>query len=568
MSAFDYDLKITGGMIHDGLGSPGREGDLGVKDGRIAALGKAPGRAEKTVDARGMVVAPGFIDTHTHYDAQVLWDRMLSISPWHGVTTVVMGNCGFGVAPTRPKHRDLIMRTLQTVEGMSLDALQAGLGQDWPFETFPQYLAAIEARGMAINIGMLIGHTPVRLYVMGGEAAEREASAAELETMRRIVSDGLEAGALGFATSKSENHVCHDGRPIPSRFASEAEVDVLTSTLKDARRGVIQVTAGNHFFVDEFAAIARKTGRTVTWTSLLAKFRIAGIEPASALVACEALCDEGVMVIPQVTPRPFMIEFSFMAPSLALASLEAFRPAMALDREDRKRLLGDAKFRETFRQAAGATTRAITLRWDRSFVARCEHDPALEERTLGDIAAERGTNPIDLALDLAIASDLEARFRMPLLNDDEEQVGPFLDSPNTVLGLSDAGAHANVLCDACQPTYLLGRWVREKGAIPMERAIWMLSGRPAEVFGITDRGRLQPGYAADVVVLDPGKVGAGQLRRVSDFPAGQERLVSDASGIHFVIVNGVPIRRDNRDLLSANGALPGRMLRNGASRLA
>ena len=230
------------------------------------------------------------------------------------------------------------------------------------------------------------------------------------------------------------------------------------------------------------------------------------------------------------------------------------------------RLLADPAYRETFRAAAGATNRAVTLRWDRTFVSRHDVDPALEERTLADIAAERGTNPIDLAVDLALASNLDTRFRMPLLNDDEDQVGAFLDAPNTVLGLSDAGAHANVLCDACQSTYLLGRWVREKGAIPMERAIWMLSGRPAEVFGITDRGRLAPGYAADVVVLDPEKVGAGKPRRVRDFPAGQERLVSDASGIHLVIVNGVPIRRDNQDLLQADGALPGRMLRNGASR--
>jgi N-acyl-D-amino-acid deacylase len=565
MSSYDYDIRIAGGTLHDGLGNPGRIGDLGIRGGRIVAVGDAQGSAARTIDARGMVVAPGFVDTHTHYDAQVMWDRMMTISPWHGVTTAVLGNCGFGVAPTRAAHRDLIMRTLQTVEGMSLDALRAGLGTDWPFETFPQYLDAIEQRGTAINVGMLIGHTPVRLYTMGEEADRRAATPEETARMRAIVREGMEAGALGFATSKFENHVGPDGDPVPSRMAGLEEIHALAGVLGELQRGVIQVTAGNRFFVEEFAELARRTGRKLTWTSLLAKLRIAGVEPAQALAACAALAKEGLDVIPQVTPRPFMVEFSFLAPSLALSSLEAFKPALALDREGRKRLFADSGFRERFRTACRATDRAITLRWDLAVVSRAARQPALEERTLASIAAERGSNPEDLALDLAIESELEMGFRMPLLNDIEDEVEVFLKAPNTVLGLSDAGAHASVLCDACQATYLLGRWVREKAAIPMAQAIRMLTGRPAEVFGITDRGRLQTGQAADIVLFDPHTVGAGKPRRVRDFPAGQERLVVDASGIHLVIVNGVPLREDNRDLLAADGPLPGRLLRGGAA---
>ena len=235
----NYDIKIVGGTIVDGTGAPGYRGDLGIRDGEVVALGEVPGEARRTIDATGRAVTPGFVDIHTHYDAQVLWDRMLTISPWHGVTTVVMGNCGFGVAPTRPQHRDLIIGTLEKVEGMSPAALRSGLGAEWPFETFPQYLDAIERAGTAINVGVLIGHTPTRLYVMGEEATEREASAEEIEQMRRIVDEALAAGAIGFATSKSPTHVGYKGRPVPSRVASYEEIRTLVSALKGGR-GMMQ----------------------------------------------------------------------------------------------------------------------------------------------------------------------------------------------------------------------------------------------------------------------------------------------------------------------------------------
>lgn len=239
-----YDLKITGGTIIDGTGKPRFAGDVGISGGKVVALGPAPGDAVETIDATGRVVCPGFVDIHTHYDAQILWDRMLSISPWHGVTTVVMGNCGFGVAPTRVDHRDLIVRTLEKVEGMSVAALEAGMGREWGFETFPQYLDAIEKRGSAINVGAMIGHTPLRLYVMGEEATERPATEAEIADMRAIVGEALAAGAVGFATSHALTHIGYGGKPVPSRAAEFAEIRALAGALGEAGRGVMQATIG------------------------------------------------------------------------------------------------------------------------------------------------------------------------------------------------------------------------------------------------------------------------------------------------------------------------------------
>jgi N-acyl-D-amino-acid deacylase len=257
----DYDLKITDGLIVDGTGSAGVRGDVAIRAGRIAALGAVKGSATETLSADGHVVAPGFVDVHTHYDAQVLWDRMLTISPWHGVTTVVMGNCGFGVAPTRPAHRGLILRTLEKVEGMSLEALEAGLGSAWPFETFPQYLDAVERRGTAINVAAFIGHTPVRLYVMGEEATERAATDAELTQMRGIVRAAIDAGAVGFSTSKAPTHVGYAGKPVPSRVAEWAEIQGLADVLAETGRGVVQATVGPGLFFDEFAAAEPSRGR-------------------------------------------------------------------------------------------------------------------------------------------------------------------------------------------------------------------------------------------------------------------------------------------------------------------
>src|SRR5262245_5706093 len=556
-----FDLLIRGGTILDGTGAPGRAGDVGIRDGRVAALGTVRGSAARTIDATGCAVAPGFVDIHTHYDAQVFWDRMLSISPWHGVTSVVMGNCGFGVAPTRPAHRDLIMRTLENVEGMSLDALRTGLGADWPFETFPQYLDALERPGPAINVGALVGHTPVRLYVMGEEATEREATDGEIAAMERIVAEALRAGAVGFATSRSATHVGYAGRPVPSRAASMAEVERLAGALGEAGRGILQATIGRGFFTQELAGLARKTGRSVSWTALLA----GALGPEGHRKVLEdhaALQRQGVPVYPQVACRPLNFEFQWSAP-FPYESMELFRPVSAADREGKKKIYADPQFRAAFRERG--TRGGIAGRWEDTVVSWYPPDPSLEEHSVAELAAQKGVHPAALALDMGLATDLGARFRIAVMNQDENAVGELLSHPSVVLGLSDAGAHASQLCDACFSTHLLARWVREKQALSIEQAVRLLTSRSAEVFGIRDRGRLAVGLAGDVAVFDPATVGCSPLRRVHDLPAGQDRLVADAAGMRAVVVNGVVLRRDGKDAVDPEGPLPGRVLRGGAA---
>ncbi len=555
----EYDLKIVGGLIVDGTGAPARRGDVAIRAGRIVGIGRTKGKAAKTVDADGRVVAPGFVDIHTHYDAQVMWDRMLTISPWHGVTTVVMGNCGFGVAPTRPEHRGLIMRTLEKVEGMSLEALEAGLSYDWSFETFPQYLDAVERRGMAINVGALVGHTPVRLYVMGEEATERPATTDEIGQMRGIVREAIDAGAVGFATSKAATHVGYAGKPVPSRAAEFDEIRALAATLGEAGRGIMQATVGRELFFSEFATIARETGRPITWTALLAGMLGPGSH-RGLLEQSAQLVREGLSIVPQVTCRPLNFEFQLKEPFI-FESMSVFKPVSAAGFEGKMRIYADPAFRQAFREKVDGGP--FALRWERTCISVCPSEPELEERSVAEVARERGVDPVDLILDLSLASQLEARFRMAVLNFDEGEVAELLADRNTVLGLSDAGAHASQLCDACFSTYLLGRWVREKEAIALEEAVRMLTSRPAEVFGITDRGTLAVGVPADVVVFDPDTVGASGLRRVHDLPAGADRLVADATGIDAVIVNGQIIRREGRDTVDPEGPLPGRLLRSG-----
>ncbi len=556
-----YDLKITGGLIVDGTGAPGYPGDVGIRDGRIVALGKAPGTAAETVDATGKVVSPGFIDVHTHYDAQVMWDRGLSISPWHGVTTVVIGNCGFGIAPARPEHRPLLVRTLEKVEGMSVAALEQGLGADWGFETFPQYLDRIESGGVAINVAALIGHTPLRLYVMGPESTERAATTDEIAQMRTIVREALDAGAIGIATSKLASHVGFEGRPVPSRAADFDELRALAGTIPEAGHGMIQTTLGPGLLFDQLEQLATETGAPICWAALLAGFAFSKASHHEQRARSAALRDKGLAVTAQVSPRPLNFEFQFKEP-FALESMSLFRPISAANFDEKKRLYADPAFRGAFRKRFDNAWPELHRAFRMLVITQYAPDPSLEERLLVDVARERGVHPVDLALDLSLDTALEARFRMPMANYDEAQVAELLTDPSMVLGLSDAGAHASQLCDACQATDLLGRWVRDKGVLPLETAVKMLSSRPAEVFGIHDRGRLAEGLAADVVVFDAGTVAAGPLRRVHDLPGGAERLVSDAIGIDTVIVNGKVIRQQGVDRAQCDG-LPGRLLRQG-----
>jgi N-acyl-D-amino-acid deacylase len=556
-----YDLKITGGTIVDGTGKPGFPGDIGIKDGKVVAMGKADGPATTTIDATGKVVSPGFVDVHTHYDAQILWDRMLSISPWHGVTTTVIGNCGFGVAPTKAIHRKLILQTLEKVEGMSLDALHAGLGEDWPFETFPEYLDAVEKRGSAINIAALFGHTPLRMYVMGEESTERAATQDEIKSMKKLMHEAMDAGAIGFGTSVSVSHNGYAGKPVPSRLAAVEEMDQLVSVMGELKRGLMQITIGREFSTRHMAEVSRKYGVPVTWTALLSYLYGPGGHRKQLDLAAEQR-KSGAMVIPQVSCRPLNFEFTFAEPFIfdVMKFMNELAMADAKAPGTRRRAYADPAWREKLRSEV---TPLFQRWWDRVVIAWAPSHKELEEMPLATAADRLGKDPVDLALDIAIANDLQARFRMAVMNFDEKEVAELITDPNTIIALSDAGAHASQLCDACYSTHLLGHWVRDRKVFTIEEAVHNLTQRPAEMFGITDRGVLAQGRPADVVVFDAKAVGPGPLKRVNDLPAGADRLVSQANGIDAVIVNGELVRRDNKDVFAANDKLPGRLLRSG-----
>ncbi len=556
-----YDLKIAGGTIIDGTGKAGFKGDLGISGGKVVAMGKAEGPATTTIDATGRVVAPGFVDVHTHYDAQVLWDRMLSISPWHGVTTTVIGNCGFGVAPTRAIHRKMILQTLEKVEGMSLDALQAGLGDAWPFETFPQYLDTLEKRGVAINVAALFGHTPLRLFVMGEESTERAATGDEIAAMKKLVHEAMEAGAIGFGTSVSVSHNGYAGKPVPSRQATVEEMDALVSVLGEMKRGLMQITIGRDFSTRHMAEVSRKYGVPVTWTALLSYLYGPGGHRKQLDLAAEQR-KSGAMVIPQVSCRPLNFEFTFAEPFIfdVMKFMNELAAADAASPGARRRAYADPAWREKLRSEV---TPLFRNWWERVVIAWAPSARELEEQPLADAARRLGKDPVDLAMDLVLANDLQARFRMAVMNFDEKEVAELITDPNTIIALSDAGAHANQLCDACYSTHLLAHWVRGNGTFTLEQAVHNLTQRPAELFGITDRGVLAEGRPADVVVFDPATVGPGPLQRVYDLPAGADRLVAEARGIDAVIVNGTLIRRDGKDAVAANDKLPGRLLRHG-----
>ena len=563
-----YDLKIVGGDIVDGSGGPRRRGDIGIKDGKVVAVGEAPELAAQTVDAAGMIVAPGFVDVHTHYDAQVLWDPMLTISPWHGVTTVVVGNCGFGVAPTRPEHRDLVLRTLERVEGMSLAALKAGIGPDWPFQTFPQYMDALERQPLGINVAVMVGHTPVRLSVMGDEATLRAATPAEVAEMKGIVAEAMEAGAVGFATSVSKVHVGYAGRPVPSRLAAFDEMLEIADAVGKSGHGLIHYNVGREPRWEEYEALHARSGRPVVWTALLAGSLGPGshrehLEKSGAQIA------RGLPIYAQGACRPIQMEFDFRSPVVfdTWASFERVREAS--DEAARRAVYADPAFRARVkRQVAGpgpddqsfmgkereADTRRASFH---DLTISAAPDVAIVERRLGDLARERDVDPVDLMFDLALQSDLRVRFRVSLLNFVEDEVREIVQDPNVLIALGDGGAHMSQLCDACYATHLLGHWVREAEAITLEQAVRQLTSRPAEIFGLADRGRLAVGLPADVVVFDPDTVGAGALERVHDLPAGEDRLISHPKGIKAVIVNGC--------LLPEPGIVPdqasGRLLR-------
>jgi N-acyl-D-amino-acid deacylase len=530
------DLIIRGGTVFDGTGAPGRPADVAISDGRIEGIGPHL-QGPYELDASGCAVTPGFIDIHTHFDAQVFWDPALRPSSYHGVTTVVAGNCGFSIAPCRPEHHDVIVRTLENVEGLDARTLSAGIA--WEFETFPEYLEAVRRRGTTLNFTAYIGHTALRLYVMGDAAYERAATADEINRMCQLVNEALEVGAAGLSTTFSYAHRGADGKPVPSRFAEHDEVDALFMTVSRAGRGVVLATPGPQCAYADMYEWQRRMGRPFTFPL----FALPDGRHLTTVGLHEDGLSHGADVWPQVTPRPLTMQFTLADPynlnvgqvfgDLMKGGVEA-RTAAYRDPAWRARAAADLE------QAPG-----MRPRWETFEVAESEKFAELQGQRVIDIARDRGCSPLDVMCELAVAEDLTTRFRTYIANDDRDAVAALLTEDHVVLGLTDAGAHVDQLCDAPLPTDLLGIWVRERQVMPLERAVRKLTGEPADMFGFVGRGYLREGDRADVCVFDPATVGPGPLRRVRDFPGGGERLTAEEpTGVRHVLVNGTPIRRD------------------------
>ena len=552
------DVVIRGGTVVDGTGAPGRRADVAITDGVVSDVGDRLD-ATRVIDAGGHVVSPGFIDIHTHYDAQVFWDPALSPSCWHGVTTVVAGNCGFSIAPVRPEHRDLLVRTLQHVEDMSPDTLFAGVPWD-DFETFPQYLDAIEGRGTLLNYACYVGHTAVRLYAMGTDGYERDATDDEIRAMQKIVADAMAAGATGFATSSSTTHNGAGGRPVPSRLAGVGELQALLEPLRDARKGVAALLPGERVTHADVFDIQRHIGRPLTWTALLT---IKGFPWHEKIMeANTAARAEGVEVWPQVSCRPLAFQMNLREP-FTFNMRKSFQELMDSSFEHRVATYRDPAWRARAWEELQGRGGGLPLNFDSLSVAESNAHPELVDRKVVDIAQERGATPLDVMLDISLGENLQTRFRSVLANNDPDAIAWLLPQDTVLLGLADSGAHVSQLCDACFSTDLLGNWVRDRNVMPLERAIHKLTGEPAAVFGLDTRGTLEVGKAADVVVFDAGTIAPGPLRRIRDFPADGERLVADRPvGVQHVMVNGTVIREDGVDHPAALAARPGTLLRS------
>ena len=558
-----HTLLIRNATLYDGLGSPGRLADLAVDDGRITAIGSLAGPASETIDAEGLALMPGIIDTHTHYDAQLTWDPHATPSPALGVTTAVIGNCGFTIAPCKPGDRESVMKNLTQVEGMALETLREGIR--WDFETFPQYMDLLERQGSALNIAAYIGHSSLRTWVMGADAAKRAATPAEIAQMRAIVLEAMSVGAVGFATSTSPAHNGHGGLPMPSRLADEAELRTLVGSLKEAGRGVFMLTKGGQStpaFLEELAA---DSGRPVIVAALLhnpTNPRVVFDE----LDAISAANSRGRRMLGAISCCPLSFDFTLESP-YPIEGLAAWQPAFALKGAALRAKLAEPAFRQSIRDELSrpAIVRLFNAEWDKVQVVetfRPEH-AHYEQRSLGELARQAGKDPLDFWFDLALAEDLKTVFVALTLNSDEEAVGKLIRHPHSLVSLSDAGAHLTFFNDAGFGLHLLGHWVREKGELTLAEAIYKLTGQAAEVFGLRERGVLRVGNAADLMLFDPATVDRGPKTRVRDLPAGGARLTTAAIGVHGVWVNGQRVADQGRQLPLAQ--LPGRLLRDFAA---
>jgi N-acyl-D-aspartate/D-glutamate deacylase len=553
------DLLIRGATLYDGSGADPLRADLAVLDGRIRAIGDSlPVAAQQVVDARGLALMPGIIDSHTHFDAQLTWDPYVRPSPALGVTTAVIGNCGFTIAPCRPQDRELTMRNLTQVEGMSFEVLKRGIA--WEFETFAEYLAQLRRRGCAINLAAYVGHSSLRTWVMGADANRREATQAEIAQMAALVREAMDAGAVGLASSTSPAHNGDGGVPMPSRLASDAEHLALIEAMGAGGRGVYMVTKGAQMPVALLEEMAARSGRPVMIAALLHN----GTNPGAVFADLDAISaanERGRQLIGQVSCCPLTMEYTLASP-YPVEGLASWKRALGLRGAALEAVLADPQFRQGVRNelAAPSAFRLFNGEWHKVHVVEVvqERHRKLEQHSIAEVAAREGKDPLDVMLDLALDEDLMTIFTAQLLNSDEQAVARLLNHPHSLVSLSDAGAHLTFFNDAGFGLHLMGHWVRERGVMSLAEAVRRLTHQSAAIFGLSGRGRLREGYAADLLLFDPATVGRGVSRRVFDLPGGAPRLHTDALGVHGVWVNGEQV--SGADGLRTDGRLAGEVI--------
>jgi N-acyl-D-aspartate/D-glutamate deacylase len=564
------DLLIHGGNVVDGAGAPGRVADVAVDGGRIVSI-DAPGRldepASRRIDATGLVVAPGFVDIHTHYDAQLFWDPCATPSPLHGVTTVIGGNCGFSLAPAGAEHADYLTRLLARVEGMPLDALRAGL--DWGWTSFADWLGRLDGN-LGVNAGFLVGHSALRRAAMGDAATGAAADDRQLAEMRRLLRESLAAGALGFSSSQAPTHNDGAGDPVPSRSADAAEMLALAATVGEHPGTTLElILAGtlSRFSDDEadlMAAMSAAADRPLNWNVLA----VTALDPDGwhhQLRASDVARERGGHVVALTMPHLMRIRLSFLT-GFVLDALPDWGPVIGLPPVERVAALWDPEVRRRLDAGAHSPEAGVLAglaNWKILEVAEtfAPENADVEGRTIGEITAERGGDPFDVLLDIVCADELRTGLRPPAFGDGDEdwaERAKAWHDDRTIVGASDAGAHLDMMCGAVYSTSLLGSGVRERGLISLEEAIRQLTSVPARLYGLRDRGVLAAGARADVVVFDAATVGPGPERTRTDLPGGAPRLYADARGVEHVLVNGAELVRGGE----LTGALPGQLLRS------